>query len=170
MLKNRVVVVSAVFGFLLTYLVTAKTASAFWLFDLFRGGEVKGETTVGTTTKSIPDYVKNVVRKIKGENSATPTPTPKVASEDQGEVSEERINQLVKTGKISEAQKAELLAKLNAIKVKRAELKALQMELVAWLKNHRIETEATPTVKVSPSVKPTLRITLPVTPEAKERE
>lgn len=52
-----------------------------------------------------------------------------------------RVDKLVKAGKLTAAQGAELLAKLRAIIAKKEELKALQKDLATWLKNNKIESE-----------------------------
>jgi|CXWL01.1.fsa_nt_gi hypothetical protein len=127
-----------------SYFVNAKSANAFWLTDLFGGGRVKGEqTTTNNSNGKRPNFVQKIMTNLKnGGKNATKSGSLKPQGGQSGPIDPAvRVDKLIKAGKLTAAQGAELLAKLKAIIAKKEELKTLQKDLATWLKDNKVESE-----------------------------
>lgn len=141
---KKIVFLSVVILVLFSYLVNASGAYAFWLTDLFGGGRVMGEqTTTNNSSEKKSNFVQKVMSNLKSSGKkATKSGSIKPQGAQSGPVDPAaRVDKLIKAGKLTAAQGAELLAKLKAIVAKREELKAMERELKTWLKNNKIESE-----------------------------
>lgn len=128
--------------------------SAFWLFDLLKGGSVKGESTQVSTGEA---------------QHVSPTPLPKViptaatslVSTEEQVNNDVRLIQTVNSSKLTTAQRKEFLARLAAIRTERAKLAKMEQDLITWLRNNHVNVVSpTPSVSpVHPSVTPTTQRT-----------
>ena len=101
---------------ILVLVIPPQKAQAFWLFDLFKGGQVKGDSVqVGTTNPTVQPPANN----------------------------DERLLQTVNSSKLTDAQKREFRVKLAVIKTKREDLTKLEQALINWLKSNKIEAGVT---------------------------
>ena len=127
-----------------SYFVSAKSAHAFWLTDLFGGGRVKGEqTTTSNSNRKRPNFVQKMMTNLRGGGkNATKSGSIRPQGAQSGPTDPTaRVDKLIKSGRLTAAQGAELLAKLRAIIAKKEELKTLQKDLATWLKNNKVESE-----------------------------
>lgn len=141
---KKIVFPSMVLLVLFSYFVSARVAHAFWLTDLFRGGRVMGEqTTTNNSNEKRPSFVQKMMTNLRGGGKgATKSGTIRPQGGQPGPIDPAaRVDKLIKAGKLTAAQGAELLAKLKAIIAKREELKTLERELATWMKNNKIESE-----------------------------
>ncbi len=147
-MKKNVIVTGVVLGTLFTYLVGAKSVEAFSLGNLpsinslirfFSKGQVRGETMTG---------------QFESSPQGSPSGLPRNHEDNKGQSGENKngggrdktkktpdtlVNKLVAAGRLTQAQGAELLAKLNAIKAKRDEVAALERDLKTWVKNNSLD-------------------------------
>lgn len=142
--KRALVISLVVVGSLVSTALVPK-ASAFWLFDIFKGGSVKGESTQVSTS---------------GAQRVNPTPLPKVTpapvatslvSTEEQVRNDVRLIQLVNNSRLTPAQKKEFMVRLTAIRIERAKLMKMEQDLIVWLRNNHIDPGAQPTPSISPA-------------------
>ena len=128
--------VLVVIGLIALSLFLPTKANAFWPFD-WLSGQVKGANTQSTEPHAgafggLLD--KMLGKKDNNQNVGTTRPVITPPSP------QDRLNQAVTNGRITQAQANEILSRLNAISAKEQELVALRKSLTYWFKTNNLST------------------------------
>lgn len=136
--QKRILVISLLLGVSLISLNAPLAVSAFWPFS----GQVKGAQT---NQNSQPSVFSFFLKKIINGRQNNPSPI-EIGTSEVGTTGiannkpnlNGQLDHALKNGKITEAQKAEIISRIEAIKTKQQELISLEKSLNDWMKTNNL--------------------------------
>lgn len=147
-MKSKQISTIVSLAIILTALSLPVSAHAFWPFDLFKG-DVQGTTT---------GLIQKMTTRLGAKASPTGMSTDQISGIEDRPTIKNRLENAVKSGKLTQAQANDAIAKLDAILAKRQELNTLEKSFKDWLKTNNLNTSdiARPS-EVKPSRTGTIR-------------
>jgi hypothetical protein len=135
---THVAVITVLVG---TLFVGSQPVNAFWPFDQMEGGQVQGDQTQATGG-FFEAFFKKSKPMVAPNPSFMPRPSGEMIERTDDKMSTEvlgkRLDEAVKNGKMTEAQKTAVLTHLKGIEAKRKELRDLEKAFQDWLKTNKV--------------------------------